>query len=215
MNTLKEFIYFIFGKPYSESKYYLFNYWFGVGFYFITISVLFIFAIFYGGWLPLLLIGLFFPIMIRFGNKMNINFNNSIKRLSKRTLIISIIAITLSTLGIFAAAFLFGDNLAINAIKTTNNGEVKLSIGSLKGSYDIETINIMETSQGTIVIPYEASNDEGDLFLIVKHSNEIIWNNVVSPSSEGVIEIEREKGDYEISVYTEESKNVKVNISLQ
>jgi hypothetical protein len=166
---LIKFIYFIFGKPYAESKYYSLNYWFGVGFYFITMTAFFIFAIFYGGWLPILFIGIVFPIMIRVGYKMNISINNSIKRLSKRTLIISSIALILSTVGIFASAFLFGDNLAINAIKTTNNGEVKLSIGSLKGSYDVETVNITKTSQGTIVIPYEASNDEGDLFLVVKH----------------------------------------------
>jgi hypothetical protein len=175
----------------------------------------FIHTIFYGGWLSLLIVGIVYPILFRLVNVMNMNINNLIKGLSKRTLTISGIALILSTVGIFATAFLFGDNLAINAITTTNNGEVKLSIGSLKGSYEVETINITETSQGTIVIPYEASNVEGELFLVVKHSNEIIWDRLVSPSSVGVIEFEGEKGDYEISVYTEESKNVKVNISLQ
>ncbi len=178
-------------------------------------TVLFIFAILHGGWLPLLIIGLVLPLMFRLSYKMNIRVANSINRLSKRTLIISCIAIILSTVAIFAVALLFGDNIAINAVKTTNNGEVELSIGSLKGSYDIDTVNITKTSQEKILIPYEASNDEGDLFLVVKQSNETIWNNVVSPSSVGVIELEGEKGDYEISVYSEESKNVKVNISLQ
>ncbi len=204
----------MFGKPYVESKFYRYIYWFGVGFYFFAVILSIIQSIFYGGWALILFPAIVFPIMFRIVYKINTHIHKSFKGMNKRVILIIGILLGLFMVGMFASVFFFGDNIAINASKTTINGEVNLSIGSLKGYHEVETFEINEIPKGTITIPYEASVEEGEYIIYVEHSGETIWEDKISSSKSGVIKFEGEKGTYDISVYTEEAKKIKLNILL-
>ncbi len=114
---------------------------------------------------------------------------------------------------IFTTIFLLSENVAVNTSKNTKDGNVQLSIGSLKGEYDVKTLTLDQEPEGKVAIPYEATVEEGTLVLTVDDSDGIVWEKEVSPSTVGSIEFEGSKGTYNISIYTEEAKNVKLNLS--
>jgi len=122
--------------------------------------------------------------------------------------------IGLFTVITLVVTFFFGDHVVINMNKTTTNGEVNLSIGSLKGNHEVETFEINETVNGTMTIPFEASVEEGEYTIYVEHSDDEIWEDTISSAKSGVIRFKGKKGLYTISVYTDEAKKVNLSLSL-
>ncbi|WP_175637905.1 hypothetical protein [Metabacillus schmidteae] len=215
---MKNIIYFMFGKPYIESKFYRFTYWFGVGFYFFALLLFIIQAISFGGGVFILFPAIAFPLIFRLVYKLSTQTHKSFKGLNKRVIIILGIVLG-GTIGLFTVitlvvTFIFGDNVVINMNKTTTNGEVNVSIGSLKGNHEVETFEINETVNGTMTIPFEASVEEGEYTIYVEHSDEKIWEDTISSVKNGVIRFDGKKGIYTISVYTDEAKKIKLSLSL-
>ncbi|KGP71274.1 hypothetical protein [Pontibacillus yanchengensis] len=209
---MKNGIYFIFGKPYTESKFFHFSYWFGVGFYFLAIVLSAVPSVLYGEWLSLLFTALFFPVLFRIVYNINTRIHKSFKGMNKKVIILLSVLFGLITIVIVTTSFFFADNVAINLNKTTTNGDVKLSIGSLQGSHTVETYEI--TQEGTVTIPYEASVGKGKFFMSVEQSDTTIWEDQITGSKTGVIEFQGEKDSYYISIRTEEAKKIKLNLSL-
>ncbi|MBU7594171.1 hypothetical protein [Metabacillus halosaccharovorans] len=217
---MKNIIYFMFGKPYIESKFYRLTYWFGVGFYFFAMLLFSIQALSFGGLVYILFPAITFPLIFRLVYKLNtrIHRHTSFKGLNKRVFIILGIVlggmIGLFTVITLVVTFFLGDNVVINMNKTTTNGEVNVSIDSLKGNHEVETFEINETVNGTMTIPFEASVEEGEYTIYVEHSDEKIWEDTISSEKNGVIRFKGKKGIYTISVYTDEAKKVKLSLSL-
>lgn len=113
---------------------------------------------------------------------------------------------------ITATALFFGDNVSINTSRIEINGNVDLSIGYLKGNHEVDVIEV--TEEGSISIPYEATVQEGQLTLLVKHSGKVVWEKVISPADKGNIEFSGAKGTYYIQISTEEAKNIDMEISF-
>ena len=134
--------------------------------------------------------------------------------MNKKVIIIVGILVGLATVAIGVFAFVFGENVAINTNKTTINGEVKMTIGSLKGEQEVESFEINEATNGTVSIPYKASVGEGELVLEVERSDETVWEEKLSSNNSGVIEFEGTKGTYHITLHTEEAKDITLNVSL-
>lgn len=212
---MKKLICFLFGKPYEDSKFYRFSYWFVVVFYFLSLIGAFIQSIFFGGWLSLLILAIAFPLLFRLVYQINILIHQSFfKAVNIRVIIILVILMVILPIGIFVTAFFLGDNIAINTSKTTINGDVKLSIGSLKGFYNVETIELSEKMKETISIPFEASVEAGKLDIYVEHDGETVWEQAIVSSQNGLIEFEGKEGTYDINIYTEEAKKIKLTLSL-
>lgn len=212
MTILKKILYFMFGKPYTESKVYHSAYWLGVGFYFLAMILSIVSSVLYGGWISLLFIGVIFPVFFRIVYKTNTLIHTSFKGMNKKVIIILGIIFGVFTIGMITASFFFADNKAINTSKTTINGDVRLSIGSLKGSHNVESFEIAEN--GTVSVPYKASVGDGEFLMYVKDSEKTVWKDEITSFKNGVIEFQAEKGTYDINIYTEEAKKIKLNISL-
>ena len=209
---MKKFIYFLFGKPYTESKFLTIGYWFAVGFYFLVITTSIIQTIILGGWITLLLGAILFPITFRIVYIIDISIIKAFKGRSKRVLLILGLIFRLFTVGIFTVSLLFGDNVSIGTSKSVINGEVKLSISSLKGYYDVESFDVTENR--IVSIPYIASVGEGKFYMYVEDSEDTVWEEQITDAKNGVIEFQGETGTYNISIYTEEAKKIKLNLSL-
>ncbi|WLR41835.1 hypothetical protein LC087_13420 [Bacillus carboniphilus] len=215
---MKTIIYFIFGKPNLEHMFFRGVYWFGVVFYFLAIPILIAQSFISGEWVINLISITLFPIIFRMVYSVNRLFHRSDKKVSKRLIIIFgsfFLFITLSTGAIFASVFFFGENVAMNVSKTSINGDVKLTIGSLKGHSSVESFHFQEKPQSVVVIPYEASVKEGDVVIYLEHSGNVIWERKIDSSRSGEITFEGEIGDYEVGVYAEEAKNINLNLSFE
>ncbi|RFU68667.1 hypothetical protein [Bacillus sp. V59.32b] len=177
---MKKFIEIIFGKPYTESKWMLFAYWFGIVFYFIAIIVFIIQSVIYGNWAAILFPVIAFPILFRIVYNLNAFIVKRMKGINTRLLLIIGILLGLLMVGVITVAMLFGENVVMNANKKITNGNLHLSIGSLKGHYEVEAF---ETSDdGIVSIPYEATIGDGDVSLAIKRSDDMVWEKTVSPS---------------------------------
>lgn len=108
------------------------------------------------------------------------------------------------------AMMLFADNLAINASKTEVNGHVIVSIGSLKGSYLVDDVRVIE--EGMVGIPYRAIVEEGDLLLVVESGGDVVWEDKVSPQTEGMIQFYGGEGRYQIRLYTEHAEDINLEV---
>ncbi|KEF35929.1 hypothetical protein M670_04902 [Schinkia azotoformans MEV2011] len=209
---MKKFIYFLFGKPYTISKFFSISYWITVGFYFFVMTVSVVQTVIYGGWISLLFFAIIFPVLFRVVYKVNYNILKGLKGMNKRVILILGLVFGLFTVGMFAVALLFGDNVSIGTSKSVINGEVKLSIGSLKGYHDVESFDV--TKNRTVSIPYIASVGEGSFYMYVEGSKDTVWEDEITDSKNEVIEFPGEIGTYTIGIYTEEAKKIKINLSL-
>jgi hypothetical protein len=216
VEMLQKIIYPIFGKPLKNSKYFLFIYWMPVIAFLLSMVMLFIQAIFNGGWINLLITAIVFPMMFRIVNFVVGSTNNFMStRINKRLLFIMIGSIIGLTIVGFTYLFLNSGNVAMVVNKVVTNGDIKLSIGSLKGYHTVESF-MLEESEGYLEIPYEASVEEGEITLIVEKSvgNEIVWEKDISTKKSGLIVFDISEGDYDIRIYTEKAKNVKLKLEL-
>ncbi|WP_078427246.1 hypothetical protein [Alkalihalobacterium alkalinitrilicum] len=207
---MKHFIEKLFGKASKDSKLLLFGYWVGILFYFIALILFAMQATIGGQWLSVLAIAVGFPIFFRLVYSLNRSLWTKFRGMNKRNIFLVSGGVGLIIVVFIGASLLFSDNLVINASKSIVNGNVQVSIGSLKGSYSVDEVRIIE--EGMVVIPYRTTIDEGDVLLIVEHGDKVLWKKEVSPFSQGLIEFYGEKERYNIQLYTEKAKGINVEI---
>jgi hypothetical protein len=103
-------------------------------------------------------------------------------------------------------------NVSTFTSKSNVNGNVKLTIGTLKGTYKVHEYTIKTT--GKVSIPYESTVGSGTVTLQVVNMNLVQWEKVISPSSSGLIEFNGVNGSYSIQLVTEEAKKISVKLNL-
>lgn len=187
------------------------GYWLFVSVYFITLVSSIILST---GWIPTVFLAVLAPIMFRVVYRLN---SIILKKINKKRLFIvagvfGFIMICLVVVTV-VLTFLFSDNLnlAVNASKTIENGNIELSIGKLKGNYELADFEVY--GAGLILIPYQATVGEGTISLLVKKDSEIFWEESISVSGQGNIEFQSDVGMYDIEISTEEASDIRVEIS--
>jgi len=213
---MKKVIEFLFGKRQNTSTFLRIIYNVAVAFYLFSLLLLLLQAFVSGMIAPVLIGAITFPIMFRLIYYLLIVNNQKQRNQSKKVLVIFSIGIGISV--ILSAVIMFvalnGENLAINTNKVTTNNKVELSIGKLKGLYEVTSFDI--TSSGVMRIPYEVSCEEGSFSIIVKSStsNEVVWEDIVTNNHSGTIEILGEEDTYTVYLQTKEAKKISLTISL-
>ncbi|OAS16394.1 hypothetical protein [Paenibacillus oryzisoli] len=139
------------------------------------------------------------------------------KRLKRLILSFAIFIIAMITIKLIVA---FGGdmvatshNVSTFTSKSNVNGNIKLTIGTLKGTYVVHDFNIK--TDGEIGIPYESTVETGTVTLRVMKSNLVQWEKVISPSSTGLIEFDGVKGSYSIQLATDEAKKISVKLQTK
>ncbi|MDE5413361.1 hypothetical protein [Alkalihalobacterium chitinilyticum] len=200
----------IFGQPYKDSKLMLFSYWSGILFYIIVLLFFIMQAVVGGQWLSVLAIAIAFPVLFRIVYSLNGSLMRKFTGLRKRGIFLFAGVIGVISIIFVGAVMLFADNLAINASKTEVNGHVIVSIGSLKGSYLVDDVRVIE--EGMVGIPYRASIGEGDILLVVERGGDVVWEDKVSPQTEGMIQFYGGEGRYQIRLYTEHAEDINLEV---
>ncbi|MED1602074.1 hypothetical protein [Alkalihalophilus marmarensis] len=213
----------LFGKPYRANRLFLFFYWFVIAFYFVGFVMMISLIVMTGEWLfiiPLVI----FPLLFRIVYKLNTFIYQSISNqkdhspLKKKWIMIgSAFVILMITFPILV--FMFSDNVVMNVSNTNVNGEIELSIGSVKGTYEVEAFQIEafqleESINDVALLPYEAFVREGSFLLFLEHNGEMIWSEEVSGNHSGEMAIELREGTYRIKLESEEAKGIVINLSL-
>lgn len=108
------------------------------------------------------------------------------------------------------------DNTAIKTTKVQKNGETTLSIGSLKGYYDVQSI---KTEKGNVEIPFEAAVEEGTILLQITKDDKVIYEEEVTSQKEGLLSFEAPKsGSYDLIVRVkgekEKAKGIQIHTKL-
>ncbi|SEJ78476.1 hypothetical protein, partial [Bacillus thuringiensis] len=89
-------------------------------------------------------------------------------------------------------------NTATKVTKVQKNGETTLTIGSLQGYYDVQTL---KAEKGNVEIPYEAAVEEGTILLQVTNDDKVIYEEEVTSQKEGLLSFEAPKsGSYDLIV---------------
>ncbi|PGC07299.1 hypothetical protein COL99_28500, partial [Bacillus toyonensis] len=89
-------------------------------------------------------------------------------------------------------------NTATKVTKVQKNGETTLTIGSLQGYYDVQTL---KAEKGNVEIPYEAAVEEGTILLQVTKDDKVIYEEEVTSQKEGLLSFEAPKsGSYDLIV---------------
>ncbi len=217
---MKRAIYFLFGKPYTNSRFYNFFYWFAIISFFLAIIVSGIEAFILLDlhlFISLIISVIIFPIIFRLIYKLNTSIHHSIFfKFKKRTIFILIGIIGLIFTVITLPSFFSEEweNIVVNQNKVVTNGEVEWSAQSLKGDYNIESFDIVNESQATIKIPFKANAKEGELILSVEQDGEMVWEDEINGVNDGIIEFKGEIGTYDIMVYTTEAKKIMITLSI-
>ncbi|WP_088265612.1 BA_1872 family lipoprotein [Bacillus mycoides] len=81
-------------------------------------------------------------------------------------------------------------NTATKVTKVQKNGETTLTIGSLQGYYDLQTL---KAEKGNVEIPYEAAVEEGTILLQVTKDDKVIYEEEVTSQKEGLLSFEAPK----------------------
>ncbi|WP_026690905.1 hypothetical protein [Alteribacter aurantiacus] len=200
----------VFGSPVRENKFLFIGYWFFVSFYFLFLSFALVIGMLSGYWIPVVIFAITAPLLFR----VVYYFKTVIlKRMTKKGIVMITGAFVVFTFGVIGATFLFAENLAVNVSKTVYQGNLEVSIGSLKGEYLVDDPSIIQ--EGAVVIPYQASVGDGSFTLVVERADEIVWEEDIIGASEGFIEFVGEESSYDIRIYTEQAKEVLVNLTYQ
>ncbi|OSM15005.1 hypothetical protein BTH38_06365 [Bacillus toyonensis] len=107
-------------------------------------------------------------------------------------------------------------NTATKVTKVQKNGETTLTIGSLQGYYDVQTL---KAEKGNVEIPYEAAVEEGTILLQVKKDDKVIYEEEVTSQKEGLLSFEAPKpGSYDLIVRVkceeEKAKGIQIHTKL-
>jgi hypothetical protein len=207
-------IQFIFGKPDPERKFF---YWFGVIFYFIAMITFTIQIAILGSFsflIVLLFPGIVFPLFFRITYYFNTKIYYRFKGKRKQIFIFAMAFIVGCILIVTVLSFFSKDaNVVFNSRKTNINGDIHLTVGSLKGSYTIEQFSIGQSEK--VSIPYEASTQQGGITLLVKDSSQtIVWVRNILLADKGNIEFIAEAENYVIEVSTTEAKKIEIKLLI-
>ncbi|WP_368505838.1 hypothetical protein AB3N04_09745 [Alkalihalophilus sp. As8PL] len=210
----------LFGEPYRESKLFLFFYWFVVAFYFVGLIMTIFLLVVTGEWffiIPLLL----FPLLFRLVYKINTFIYQSIFNakshtpITKKKWVVIGSAFAVFMMMVPILLFLFSNNVVTNVSQTNVNGQVELSIGSLRGLYEVESFNLEGATNDLVTLPYVASVKEGSFVLFVERNDgETVWSEEVFADHSGEMVIEQKEGTYRIKIEAEEAKGINVALSL-
>ncbi|NVL83895.1 hypothetical protein HWN75_27370, partial [Escherichia coli] len=107
-------------------------------------------------------------------------------------------------------------NTATKVTKVQKNGETTLTIGSLQGYYDVQTL---KAEKGNVEIPYEAAVEEGTILLQVTKDDKVIYEEEVTSQKEGLLSFEAPKsGSYDLIVRVkgeeEKAKGIQIHTKL-
>jgi len=107
-------------------------------------------------------------------------------------------------------------NTATKVTKVQKNGETTLTIGSLQGYYDLQTL---KAEKGNVEIPYEAAVEEGTILLQVTKDDKVIYEEEVTSQKEGLLSFEAPKsGSYDLIVRVkgekEKAKEIQIHTKL-
>ena len=107
-------------------------------------------------------------------------------------------------------------NTATKVTKVQKNGETTLTIGSLQGYYDVQTL---KAEKGNVEIPYEAAVEEGTILLQVTKDDKVIYEEEVTSQKEGLLSFEAPKsGSYDLIVRVkgekEKAKEIQIHTKL-
>ena len=107
-------------------------------------------------------------------------------------------------------------NTATKVTKVQKNGETTLTIGSLQGYYDVQTL---KAEKGNVEIPYEAAVEEGTILLQVTKDDKVIYEEEVTSQKEGLISFEAPKPrSYDLIVRVkgeeEKAKGIQIHTKL-
>ncbi|MCR6109989.1 hypothetical protein HXA35_06490 [Bacillus sp. A301a_S52] len=207
----------LFGKPPSATFLHIF-YWFYVVFYFIAVIMggisLMTLAEHWGNFVSFTLFLILYPLMFRLFFKLLQTILTYFDFKKRKTWFILSAGLIIIVGGMIISLFLFGDNVTYNYSKTTVNGQLKVTIGTLKGSTDIEDIHVNQS--GMVSIPFEGDVNEGSADLIVKDENDVtMWETDLSSSQENEITfLAQANSDYVILLQTNEAKGLHLTIDL-
>ncbi|EKS8375873.1 hypothetical protein QC477_001398 [Bacillus cereus] len=107
-------------------------------------------------------------------------------------------------------------NTATKVTKVQKNGETTLTIGSLQGYYDVQTL---KAEKGNVEIPYEAAVEEGTILLQVTKDDKVIYEEEVTSQKEGLLSFEAPKPrSYDLIVRVkgeeEKAKGIQIHTKL-
>ena len=107
-------------------------------------------------------------------------------------------------------------NTATKVTKVQKNGETTLTIGSLQGYYDVQTL---KAEKGNVEIPYEAAVEEGTILLQVTKDDKVIYEEEVTSQKEGLLSFEAPKpGSYDLIIRVngeeEKAKEIQIHTKL-
>ena len=108
------------------------------------------------------------------------------------------------------------DNVTTNTKKTEVNGKLNLSIGTLKGTYEVTDFHI--TQSGLMEFPVKASVDEGEYDFLIQKGDEVVLSQTINDYFESVASIDVEEGEeYTIVLKskTEKAKGIKIEVNLR
>jgi hypothetical protein len=160
---------------------------------------------------PAIVFPLFFRVVYYLNTKIYYRFKGNNKRI-----FIFVIAFLIGFILIVTVLIFFSKdaNVVFNSQITNNNGDIHLTVGSLKGSYSVEQFTISQAEK--VSIPYEASAQQGGITLLVKDSSQtIVWAKIIHLSDKGNIEFNAEAEDYVIEVSTTEAKKIEIKLSIK
>lgn len=208
---LLKFIEFLFGKPYEERKIFIFFYWLSIIGYFIAIPILTVQAIRSGDWFNLFINIIVYPILFRIVYKINSLIEKSMK-MNLKFFSMMIIGSVLLTVSLILITFFTSDSTASHIKTKTTEEELEVSIGELKGYYDIGSFDIESTENTQVQVPYRVTYNEGPVYLMVEKDGTKVWEKKLSPLEKGTINLPSEKGIYDIIIFSEKAKSIKVRL---
>ncbi len=195
----------IFGKVKRDNRFLFVGYWLFIAFYLMALVTVVIQTL---DLVSIILFAVLFPILFRIVYRLN---SLILRKINTKLLLITVAIFGSVIICITVFMFLFADNVAINATKTQSNGEIQVSIGKLKGSYEAAQFQVDQG--GMIAIPYQATIGDGTYSLVMKRGNEILWEETISGQSHGMIEVIVTQGSYHIQIITEEATDISVRLS--
>ncbi|SFP64369.1 hypothetical protein [Salibacterium halotolerans] len=198
----------IFGKPDKSSTVSHISYWMFIAGY---IAILIIAVLSPVHWVAVLSGAVLFPAFFRLVNKLN--------RLIRQHINMKVFFITASVftfllaIGVTAILYFYADNVTVNASKRMTNGAVTVSIGTLRGNYNVTEVGTTERG-GTLFIPYTASVGEGTITLSAETEDQVLWEQEISDSRDGTMQIQGfiTDGSFDIQVAAEEASDVSVEL---
>ncbi|UTR14044.1 hypothetical protein MM221_15730 [Salipaludibacillus sp. LMS25] len=207
----------IFGKPPAYTILRVF-YWIYAVFYFIALIMggisLFTLAEHWGNSVSFLLFLILYPLLFRLFFKLLETLLTHLNFKKRKTWFIMGGGFIVIFGGIIVSLLLFADNVTYNYSKAVVNGQLEVTIGTLKGSTEIEDIQVYQSS--LVSIPFEGAVSEGTADLIVKDEDDVImWEADLASSQENEITFQAQADTmYVILLQTEEAKELHLTLDL-